>query len=130
MMRKWYQSGLSQPDMIHLSINGYKLKGDLMADAFMNTVNFIKKYPFSDSMVVSTSAIKEVQKELLVNQTPEPSLVQNTSKGAITYVIRPGDTLSHISMKYGVSVSEIQNWNNLRSTLIIAGRTLTIYPRR
>lgn len=41
--------------------------------------------------------------------------------------IRPGDTLSEIALRYRVSVSQIQKWNKLSSTTLIAGRNLLIY---
>ncbi len=46
---------------------------------------------------------------------------------AVRYRIKPGDTLSSIAEQYGVSVARIKDWNNLRSTRIAAGRTLTLY---
>ena len=41
--------------------------------------------------------------------------------------IIPGDTLSELALRYRVSVSQIKRWNNMSSTMLIAGRNLVIY---
>ncbi|MEN8123159.1 MAG: LysM peptidoglycan-binding domain-containing protein [Bacteroidota bacterium] len=48
----------------------------------------------------------------------------------IRYRVRSGDYLGRIAERYGVSVSKIKRWNNLRSTKLRIGQRLTIYPRR
>ena len=44
----------------------------------------------------------------------------------ITYTVKSGDNLSVIAQKYGVSVSDIKKWNNLKSTKIYVGQKLKI----
>jgi membrane-bound lytic murein transglycosylase D len=51
----------------------------------------------------------------------------NSGEEWIKHKIRRGESLSHIALKYGVSVSKLQKWNNLRSSRIVAGKTLQIY---
>jgi len=46
------------------------------------------------------------------------------------YRVRSGDYLGRIAQKYGVSVSKIKRWNNLRSNNLRIGQRLTIYPSR
>jgi len=48
----------------------------------------------------------------------------------ISYRVRPGDTLGGIATQYGTTVENLQSWNNLHSTRIAAGNTLTIYTTR
>lgn len=48
----------------------------------------------------------------------------------IRYRVRSGDYLGRIANRYGVSVSSIKRWNNMRSTRLRIGQRLTIYPRR
>ena len=43
-----------------------------------------------------------------------------------TYTVRSGDTLSTIARKMGCSVSDLQGWNNLRSSRIYAGQKLKV----
>ncbi|MBQ8650092.1 MAG: transglycosylase SLT domain-containing protein [Flavobacteriales bacterium] len=50
--------------------------------------------------------------------------------GSIVYRVKSGDTLSRLAVRYGVSVRNIQRWNNMKSTKLKIGQRLTIYPRR
>jgi membrane-bound lytic murein transglycosylase D len=52
------------------------------------------------------------------------------SPARVNYRIRRGDTLAGIASQYGITVREIQTWNNLRDTRIAAGDVLTIYTDR
>ena len=45
----------------------------------------------------------------------------------IVYRVRNGDTLGGIARRHGVSVSQLQQWNNLSGTRIRAGQRLTIH---
>ncbi|MEM6644861.1 MAG: LysM peptidoglycan-binding domain-containing protein, partial [Bacteroidota bacterium] len=49
------------------------------------------------------------------------------SNTRVTYRVRRGDTLNKIARRYGVSVSDLRNWNSLRSSRINAGQRLSIY---
>ncbi len=63
------------------------------------------------------------------NQNSAPPSNQNpgTQGGStITYTIKSGDTLSGIAFKYKVSVQDLMAWNNLTTTLIFPGNTLTV----
>lgn len=67
--------------------------------------------------------------------TPEPAASTSSSSEAsseeadtrIVYRVQRGDNLTTIARKYGVSVTQIRSWNNLRSTRIQAGQSLTMY---
>ena len=48
----------------------------------------------------------------------------------VTYTVRSGDSLSTIARRYGVSVSDLRRWNNLRGSLIRTGQRLTIMLRQ
>jgi membrane-bound lytic murein transglycosylase D len=48
-------------------------------------------------------------------------------KDVIMHTIRSGETLGSIAGKYGVTTSNIQNWNNMSSSRIVAGKQLKIY---
>lgn len=47
----------------------------------------------------------------------------------ISYDVAPGDTLGRIAREYGVSISDLRRWNNLRGDQIIVGQTLIIRVR-
>ena len=56
-----------------------------------------------------------------------PELVKAETR--IRYKVRRGDFLGKIAERYGVGVSQIKSWNNLRSNNLRIGQNLTIYPR-
>ena len=47
----------------------------------------------------------------------------------VTHYVRSGESLSVIGSKYGVSVSQLMDWNNLRSTKLKIGQKLIIYGK-
>ena len=52
-----------------------------------------------------------------------------SSSGPVSYRIQPGDTLSKIATRFGVSVDEIRRWNRMSSDRIVAGESLTIHAQ-
>ena len=69
-------------------------------------------YSYKDSVYFSPAALKEIQ------QASEPS--------KIIHRVKRGETLSHIALRYGVSVKNIQRWNGI-GTRIREGQRLAIY---
>ncbi|NQX78490.1 LysM peptidoglycan-binding domain-containing protein [Gilvibacter sp.] len=65
--------------------------------------------------------------EIAQREKPLPEFVAQDAK--IRYRVRSGDYLGKIANKYGVRVSQIRRWNNLRSDNLRVGQRLTIYPR-
>lgn len=56
----------------------------------------------------------------------EAAREDSASGGVVYYVVRPGDTLFRIAVRYGTSVAALQRANNLHGTLIYAGQKLCI----
>jgi len=46
------------------------------------------------------------------------------------YRVKNGDYLGKIANRFGVSVSSIKRWNNMRSTRLRIGQRIIIYPKR
>lgn len=47
----------------------------------------------------------------------------------IVYTVASGDVLSGIALRFGVTVKQIQDWNNIKNANVISvGQKLTIYP--
>ena len=69
-------------------------------------------YAYKDSVYFSPAAMKQIQ------QSAEPS--------KIIHRVKRGETLSHIALRYGVSVRNIQRWNGI-GTRIREGQRLAIY---
>ncbi|WP_113930613.1 LysM peptidoglycan-binding domain-containing protein [Bacillus sp. P14.5] len=59
---------------------------------------------------------------------PAPSLPAppKESSAEKTYTIQSGDSLSVIGRSYGVSVSQLKEWNGLKSDMIFVGQKLTV----
>ncbi|PJA99251.1 MAG: hypothetical protein CO128_04160 [Ignavibacteriales bacterium CG_4_9_14_3_um_filter_30_11] len=47
-----------------------------------------------------------------------------------TYLVKKGDTLSEISEKFNISVNDIKNWNNLKTSRIVAGKKLKLFETK
>jgi len=61
------------------------------------------------------------------NNFQNVATVKKDDKKKVTYIVKSGDTLSHIARKYRVTVANLQKWNNLKSDRINAGQKLIIY---
>ena len=68
------------------------------------------------------------QAEFDEREKPLPEFVD--SKDKIIYRVKSGDFLGKISGAYGVRVSQLKQWNDLRSNHLKIGQRLTIYPRK
>lgn len=76
-------------------------------------------------------APKQKKEAILPTAPVEEALVQTTKttkNNARTkfHTVRPGDNLGAIASKYGVTVKEIKDWNNMRSTALQSGKKLKI----
>lgn len=65
---------------------------------------------------------KQAQAIALAQQNSTPT----ASGGTIYYKVKKGDTLGAIAKRYGVTVKQIQRWNNLKSTNIQINQRLKI----
>lgn len=57
---------------------------------------------------------------------PTPTDPDGPSGEVTTYSVKAGDTLWAISRRYGVTVNQIKQWNNLRSNFLSIGQRLSI----
>lgn len=70
---------------------------------------------------------KAAQDEFNTREKPLPQFFDSNNK--IRYRVKSGDYLGKIARKYGVRVSQIKQWNGLRSNNLSIGQRLTLYPR-
>ena len=68
------------------------------------------------------------QKEIEELKSPLPKYVEQPEM--IRYRVKSGDYLGKIAERYGVGVSQIKRWNNLKNSNLRIGQRLTIYPRK
>ena len=57
---------------------------------------------------------------------PRPGALQADALANQVYIVKKGDTLSHIAKAYSVSLDELIQANDLASTVIYPGQTLVI----
>ncbi|WP_417884621.1 LysM peptidoglycan-binding domain-containing protein [Zunongwangia sp.] len=83
----------------------------------------------SGKFVANEAAIYEyATNEIEKGEKKLPKYVETEDR--IRYRVRNGDYLGKIGSKFGVGVSQIRRWNNLRGNSIRAGQYLTIYPQK
>lgn len=110
-----------------------------IADLFNLRVSDVRNWnnlPYTSSIYVGQKLNIYVPKDKKVfyasvnnmNRSQKLSVIYgNSGEEWITHKIRSGETLSHISIKYGVSVRNLKKWNNLRTSRINVGKKLHIY---
>ena len=130
-MPKWQDKSLGQPDGIHLTMSGYRLKGNLFSEAMINTVAWMDEHPGGDSLVFRLDSLKQVDHILRFKEDSARIAGGGVAgKTKVVHKIRNGETLGGIARKYGVTTSQIKKWNNLKSDRIYAGKTLIIYTNK
>lgn len=124
-LKHWRNEGFCQKDLIHLTVKGYKLKGDLLYDALVNSIDSLDKTDALDSLI-----FQDLDSSYIYLNTPNSS-PRVTQNGSYTYhLIKSGESLGGIAIKYGMTVSELQRLNGLSGTKIIAGKRLKIINRK
>ncbi|MGQ9618988.1 MAG: LysM peptidoglycan-binding domain-containing protein, partial [Candidatus Aminicenantia bacterium] len=90
-------------------------------------------YSISRKYGVSVRVLREVNSLSSNKIKPEMKLLIpsrkdiGTTSERIIYVVRKGDTLYRIAMKYGTTIKKIKEWNNLKEATIFPGKRLVIY---
>lgn len=143
-IRNWYINGLAQKDQIHLSPNGYELKGDLLYKALKATIDWIDQHPNDQQHLLPVfmpyfpapipTPIDSIATTVANQATPSTTSVATTPKPAPTppkpapiyHTIKNGDTLSSIARKYGITVQRIQQLNHHKGDIIRVGERLRV----
>lgn len=100
-------------------------KHDFMLPAEL-AENFESKY--QEFLVFQKAEEERKQKELAeLKKRMEAGIPDPKKYSAITYVVKSGDVLGKIAEKHSVKVSQIKQWNNLKSDRIDIGQKLIIY---
>ncbi len=119
-------------------------KGDNLlgiADMFSARVSDIRNWnniPYTTTINVGqqlTVYVPEEQKDFyasLDNQTPiEKSITKNSvvknSNSLVYHRVRRGESLGKIASRYGVSLSDLREWNNISGNRIYAGTKLKVF---
>jgi LysM repeat protein len=123
-MAKWVSARLGRPDYIHLTKEGYLLKGRLFTQAFTHTFQKFEENDTMDSLVMMHGVSGfNIDSTLIANQVRMPELITTRHK------IRSGESLSTIADRYNVTVASIMAANHMKNSRIVAGKTLVITHR-
>jgi LysM repeat protein/lysophospholipase L1-like esterase len=155
-MHNWVKEGIAQPDYVHLSVRGYQLKGDLFFEAIKNTMTWLDRNQTGEEFFFNVDSLKKLATVVQpvvaspvqnnTNTKVNPAVAANTktavktipkttpvpassTAGRVKYVhkITTGESLYSIAKKYNVTIAQLKSWNNLRSDLINAGKTLNVW---
>ncbi len=90
-------------------------------------IHFIEKY--NDIVLYKADSLVNTRRsEIEIVQTAS-SVSPGGSGNVIYHTIKKGQTLSSIGARYGVSVTKLKNWNNLRNSKIQPGKRLKILKK-
>ena len=128
----------------------YRVKNDDsllgIADLFNSRVSDIRNWnniPYTTTIVVGqelkiyvpeemkdyyASLDKTTEIETTNNMVTTKNTKTTKNSGIVYHKIRRGETLGLIAAKYGVSVNQLRDWNNISGNKIMSGKNLRIYP--
>jgi LysM repeat protein len=94
----------------------------IIAEKYSVTVTEIKDWNDLESDVI-------YEGQVLKLYPPKSEKTEKKSeKKAATYTVKAGDNLTDIASKFGVTVKEIKEWNDIESDTIYEGQVLKLYP--
>lgn len=96
-------------------------QGDTLSNIALNYDSTVKELMNINSL---SSLLIHPNQILNIPRDSETYLVDD--EGGFYYIVKNGDTLSHIAIKYNVSVNELLHINNLTSDVINLGQKLII----
>ena len=85
-------------------------------------------YTYTNSFIDNEKDIYTYKDSIFFNPIVfnESKAAATSARSSVTHVVKRGETLSHIAIKYSVRVRDIQAWNGVR-TIIRPGQRLRIY---
>lgn len=122
-MRIWRSLRLANRDGVHLTRDGYNLKGDLIYQSFKSTWKQLITKPDTNSSLI----IPCVDTLLLDSNGNLKDGISNSSKKWIEHEVEAGETAWGIAQQYGVSITDLKEWNKLRSYSLRKGQKLKVY---
>lgn len=110
----WNNLGYAKKDGIHLTHDGYRIKGQFLFQSITNTLNEIKNNP---QINLYHSGLKSYD-----TSDSKTSVVSTENY----HRVRSGETLIQIAKKYNLSVEILKEWNQLTSDTIKPGEAIKI----
>jgi membrane-bound lytic murein transglycosylase D len=96
-----------------------------------HTRNFVLKVPSQKFAIMSPNRLAILDS---ASEYSAPTVLlasgdnsdYNYVQKRVSHTVRSGETLTSVSRKYGVSISEIKSWNRMKSNRLLRGQRLTI----
>ena len=85
----------------------------------------VERMSFEEKQALTTREIVRTSQEV-EEKTTSRGMPQNDWK---EHVVQAGETLDKIARTYGVGITELKTWNNLKTSRIIAGQTLEVFGK-
>jgi lysophospholipase L1-like esterase len=125
-IRDWNEKGYARDDLIHLTQKGYDLKGTLLFNSFVSTLNHIEVNPEQRewSMPVCLYEDRKSTRDIEPSKGGSASNTGKSSQKKNVHTVKSGDTLSAIALKYGTTVSRLMKLNGLRSDRLQIGQKI------
>ncbi|MBA3898710.1 MAG: LysM peptidoglycan-binding domain-containing protein [Bacteroidetes bacterium] len=128
------EAGISYPaiteikveKLAHLNFQNKKYPFNAKQLSYLNPI-FVSGTIPAGSIVKTVSTDADNFTNWLNSEEREIKEVESVEK--ISHRIRSGENLGLIANKYNVSISDLKEWNNLRSDLIREGQVLIIYKK-
>jgi len=125
-MEVWHDNGLAQNDNIHLKSKGSILKGQLLADAIINTMAMMDTPEKPDSLIVTVPEINDTISDNTKILGHSEISERLSKSGYIIYKVKSGENLGAIASAHHVTAASIKKLNGMKSSKIIAGKMLKI----
>jgi LysM repeat protein len=120
-IRDWAKLGYAKTDHVHLTKEGYRVKGSFLYESFMNTLNLLNSQSNVQEVTVPLKDYSSTAIPLESSPVKQPTI-----SAARKYTVKSGDTLSGIARKYHTTVAKLKSHNGLRSDVIRVGQVLRI----
>ena len=92
-----------------------------IANKYNTTIDELKRNNQLNGNLIFPGQVLTINGSSTTTSTTSSSL---SSKSSTTYTVQSGDSLSRIANKYGTSVTNLMNANNLKNYLIYPGQVL------
>ena len=100
--------------------------GDTLSEIASKYRTSIKKIKKWNGIRENDNVIYVGKKLIIFISANDYQKINNNTIKTVSYKVKYGDSLSKISYKFGVRVSDIRKWNSLKSDLIKVGQNLII----
>lgn len=83
-------------------------------------------YDFTTAFIENEDTLYSHKADSLISQKVLENISQGGNGSSSVYIVRSGDNLGKIALRYGVSVANLKRWNNIKGSMIRVGQRLYI----